>query len=155
VDLSTLPVVHADQISARHIDRFGHVNVMWYTHFFDEGTLGLFERLGCGPSYHATSGHGTFALEQHARYLRELREGERIELRARLLGASPKRIHFMLFLSAGPELSATSELLGMHVHLGTRRSAALPPAVSLAARGLLAVHRELAWTAQGCGSISA
>lgn len=150
-----LPLVYATTVEARHLDRFRHVNVMWYTHFFDEATLALFERLGCGPSYYARSGQAMFALQQHTRYLRELREGERIEVRARVLGAAAKRIHFMLFLSSVEEgtLSATSELLGTHVDLASRRSSPFPADVSASIASLAREHGTLGWPAPLCGSI--
>ncbi len=157
MNLADLPLVFATQVEARHLDRFGHVNVMWYTHFFDSGTLALFERLGCGPSYYERSGHGMFALEQHTRYRRELREGDQVELRPRLLGMASKRIHFMLFLTTAgqPGLSATSELLGMNIDLASRRSAPFPEAVSRATATMLAEHKLLTWLAPACGGISA
>ena len=155
--LEALPVVYEAVAEEKHLDRFGHVNVMWYTHFFDEATLGLFERLGCGTSYYTQSGHGMFALEQHTRYLRELRSSDVIEVRARLLGAGPKRIHFMLFLTTGggSRLSATSELVGMHVRLAHRRSVPMPTVLVQAIADLLSDHRSLPWTAPACGVMSA
>src|SRR6185503_20338911 len=97
---AALPLVLQARVEERHLDQFNHVNVMWYTHFFDEGTFGLFERVGCGRSYYEGAGRerGMFALEQHTRYLQELRLGDAVEVRARVLSVSPKRIHFMLFL---------------------------------------------------------
>lgn len=152
-----LPLVYETTVAERHIDRFGHVNVMWYTHYFDEATLGLFERLGCGPSYYRASAHGMFALESHTRYLSELRLGEAVQARARLLGASARRIHFILFLAGGEDrrLSATSELVGMHVDLARRRSAPLPEVVSVAASRLVEEHRALSWAAPVCGAMRA
>jgi acyl-CoA thioester hydrolase len=153
MDLSALPVVYRTRVAERHLDRFGHVNVMWYTHFIDEATLSLFDRFGCGTAYLEESGNGMFALEEHTRYLRELRLGDGVETRARILGRSAKRIHFMLFLREPDhsEPSATSELLGMHIDLSRRRSSPFPEAVAESIDALLEEHRQLLWEAPVCG----
>lgn len=156
MDWSILPITHRVTVVERYLDRFDHVNVMWYTHLFDKATLAFFDRLGCGIAYYRKSGNAMFALEQHTRYLSELRLGETIEVRARALGRSSRRIHFMLFMmnTDTSKLSATTELIGMHIDLARRRSSDFPENVVQAIDDLLAKHRQLPWEAPACGVMS-
>lgn len=156
MELDDLPVVYRGEVASRFLDQFGHVNVMWYTYLFDEATRAFFDEVGCGPTYYDRAPNAMFALEQHTRYLRELRLDDPIEIRGRALGRSPKRIHFLLFLvnTRTAELAATSELIGMHMDLASRRSAAFPEPVARRIDQLVERHRALAWPAPACGAMS-
>jgi acyl-CoA thioester hydrolase len=73
VDLSPLPISHRATILEDYIDEMGHMNVMWYTHFFDRATMAFFESFGMGLAYFEGENAGAFALEKHTRYLAEAR----------------------------------------------------------------------------------
>src|SRR5262249_14922491 len=97
---------------------------------------------------------GAFALKQHTCYLAEVRVGEAVEVRSRLLGRSVKRLHFLHFMTkAGGVLASTTELLGTHIDLRTRRSSPFPPPVADALDRLPAEHAALDWEARVCGVI--
>src|SRR5260370_24348324 len=96
--LQALPVTQRAIIPESYLDEMGHMNVMWYTHLFSEATGGLFDRIGLTQDYFETNQAGTFALEAHVRYLKEVRVGERVTIRIRLVGRSAKRFHFLHFM---------------------------------------------------------
>ena len=89
------------------------------------------------------------------RYLAEVREGQTVAVRTRLLGRSAKRIHFMHFLvnEAAANLAATLESLGTHADMRRRRSAPVPEDVAAKIDAILERHRRFAWQAPVCGVI--
>jgi acyl-CoA thioester hydrolase len=153
MDLTALPVTHRAVIPVTYQDENGHMNVMWYTHLFDRAAGAFFDLFGLNPAYFAAHQAGTFALEQHTRYLAEVRVGKHITVRTRALGRSAKRLHFMQFmtLDAGGVLAATEENVGTHMDMRVRRSSPMPAEVAAAYDRLLAEHARLAWTAPVCG----
>jgi acyl-CoA thioester hydrolase len=153
MNLEALPICHQAVIPESYLDGMGHMNVMWYTHLFSRAIDKLFTSLGLDREYFKANHAGTFALEQHVRFRVEVRCGQHVTIRARLLGRSAKRFHFMQFMfndDAGV-LSATVESIGTHVDLRARRSSPLPPHIAEAFDRLLAEHESLAWPAPVCG----
>jgi acyl-CoA thioesterase FadM len=155
VDLETLPIMHQTIIPEDYIDAMGHMNVMWYTHLFGKATVALFQHLGMDRAYFQ-AGRGTFALKQFFNYMAEVRFGEEITIRSRVLGHSAKRLHVMHFMSKGtPEvLTTTNEFLCTHVDLTIRRSSPFPDPIAAAISRLEAEHVALGWEPPVCGVLS-
>lgn len=153
MDYTKLPITYQTTIPEEYIDVMGHMNVMWYTHLFDEAVYELWGLFGCGLDYHQRSGMGSFALEQHVRYLSEVRLGDRVTVRSRALGRSEKTFHFMHFIikDGNGELAATGEFVGLHVDMRTRRSAPFPKEALEKLDVLLKAHQNLDWEAPLCG----
>ncbi|MBA4062596.1 MAG: hypothetical protein C0501_02595 [Isosphaera sp.] len=152
-DLDALPVLHRAVVPEAYLDEMGHMNVMWYTHLFSQGTGGLWERFGLTRAYFEANQAGTFALEGHVRFLSEVRVGQAVTIRCRVLGRTAKRVHFLSFMvkEDGPVLAATSEFVAAHVDMRVRRTSTFPPHVADAIDRLLAEHAGLGWAAPVCG----
>jgi acyl-CoA thioester hydrolase len=157
LDLSALPLTHRVVVPEAYLDNMGHMNVMWYTHLFSCGTAGLYSLIGLTPAYFATNRAGSFALEQHLRYLNEVRVGQRITIRSRILGRSAKRIHLMHFMTLDDttRLAATCETVATHVDITIRRSSPWPETIAAAIDRMLAEHSRLDWAAPVCGAMTA
>ena len=155
VYLTDLPIRHEASIEASYLDEMGHMNVMWYTHLFDQATWEFFASLGMDLNYFNGEMAGAFALEQHTQYLVELRQGQRVQIRTRALGRSVKRFHFMHFMvvPASGQLAATTELIGIHVDRRARRSSPLPTRIAAAFDSVIAEHSQLSWDPPVCGSM--
>ncbi len=155
MDLQALPVTHTRVIPEEYLDSMGHMNVMWYAHLFGRGTVSLFESVGLTRAYFQANQAGTFALEQHVRFLAEVRVGQHVTLRTRMLGRSAKRFHLMHFMfnDDRERLAATVEFIGAHVDLRVRRMAALPADIAANFDRLIAEHAQLPWPAPVCGSM--
>ena len=155
MDYAQLPITNQKTIPEEYIDLMGHMNVMWYTHLFDTATFNFFEMFGFGREYHTQTGKGSFALEQHLRYLAEVRQGESITIRTRALGRSAKRFHFMHFMlhDASGKLAATTELVGSHVDMSLRRTSPLPEDIAAGFDAILAEHTRIEWPAPVCGAM--
>jgi acyl-CoA thioester hydrolase len=105
------------------IDWNGHLNLAYYVVLFDKATDLLFDALGLGLDYRRATDKGTFVVETHNRYERELLVGERVSVSTRIVAADDKRIHLAheMFRLADGRRAATQELLFLHVDLAARR----------------------------------
>src|ERR1044071_507298 len=88
MDLTALPITHRAVIPDDYLDVMGHMNVMWYTHLFSLGAWGLFQMVGLNRAYFGANHAGSFALAQHFRYVKEVRAGQHVTIRSRVLGRS-------------------------------------------------------------------
>lgn len=155
LDFSNLPVTNQKTIPPEYIDIMGHMNVMWYTHIFDYATYNLFADFGLGKGYVQQTGMGTFALESHIRYLQEIKLGDSVTIRTRLLDRSDKTLHFIHFMTRDHDdaLAATEELIGAHTDLTERKITPFPQQFLNQVDPLLAAHRGLPWQALVSGII--
>jgi acyl-CoA thioester hydrolase len=153
VSLQALPVTQRALIPESYLDEMGHMNVMWYTHLFSNATGGVFDLIGLTEAYFVAHEAGAFALEQHVRYLREVRAGNHVTVRSRLLGRSAKRMHFMHFLTIEENdvLATTGEFIATHIDMTVRRSSPLPPSIAETFDRILAEHSRLRWDPPVCG----
>jgi acyl-CoA thioester hydrolase len=156
MNLSSLPVTHRAVIPETYLDLMGHMNVMWYTNLFSEAAWELFQLVGLTREHFTAHRTGTFALEQHFRYLKEVRLGQHVTLRSRVLGRSAKRWHTIHFMTIDEldALAATAEVVSTYVDMTVRRSAPMPPDITDAIDRLLAEHTKLDWAAPICGAMT-
>jgi acyl-CoA thioester hydrolase len=155
--LHALPETYRTTISEEHLDLMGHMNVRWYLAFFDEAGWNFFQTLGMTEAYYRENDAGGFALKQLIHYLAEVRLGETISVRPRLIGRSPKRIHLMYFMvnETTGKLAATMEGLGSHADLKSRRTSPYPAHIATRIDEVQAQHDALEWEAPISGAISA
>lgn len=154
--LTALPVVYQMVIPHSYEDKNGHVNVRWYLTLYDEAGEALYPLLGLTTDYFAASGMGGFDLEHHLWYLAEVLVGETVVIRARLLGRSVKRMHYLLFMvnESRGVLASIFECVHAHADLRIRRTAPFPDHVAERIDSLIAQHQRLPWTAPSCGTLS-
>ena len=154
-DLSALPVTQRKVIPENYMDIMGHMNVMWYIHIFDRGTRKLFDKIGFGEEYVRRTGKGSFALEAHIRYLSEVKLGDAVTVRSRVLARSAKTLHFIHFMIKDHDesLAATIELLGAHADLAQRKVTPFPSEILSRLDPLLEVHQKLPWDAPVSGTM--
>lgn len=157
MDLSSLPITYRAVIPDAFRDENDHMNVMWYVHLFDQAAGGFFQLFGFDRAYFEANQASTFALEQHVRYLREVRIGQAVTVRARAVSRSAKRFHFMQFLviDEGGVLAATEEAVGTHMDMRVRRTSPMPSDIAATYDRILAEHARLPWPAPVCGAMRA
>jgi acyl-CoA thioester hydrolase len=154
MDFAQLPLSYTGVVEAKHLDFLNHMNVMWYTHFFNEATWGFYNAIGFGRDYHQGD-RGSFALEEHTRYLAELHTGDKFRIYSRAIARSAKLFHFMNFMirDRDNELAATYEMLGVHIDMRTRRSAPMPAEMAKVWDDLILAHNRVGWDPPLNGSI--
>lgn len=110
------------------LDHMGHMNVQWYTSKFDEATWHLFSMVGLTNRYIKEDQCGMAALEQKTEYKAEVMPGDLLVVKSELLEISEKTLRFKHYMydAETEALSATSELLAVHLDRQARRSRALP-----------------------------
>ena len=122
---------HQDVVRPEWIDHNGHMNVGYYGVAFDYATDVWLAHLGLDTPHRETHRVTTFSLEAHFTYQREVVEGDELRFTTQLLGFDAKRIHYfhrMVRVSDGM-LSATNEIMSLHVSEETRRAAPMHPDV--------------------------
>ena len=137
-------------IPTEWIDYNGHLNVAYYVLAFDQATDAMLDYLGMDSRYRAATGCSVFVLETHVNYLQELVAGEQIRCTTQILDADAKRIHYFhrMVQVEQRRLAATTELILLHVDLGSRRGRPMPDAVQANIDAVLARHRQLPWPEQ-------
>ena len=95
------------------IDHNGHMNMGYYLVVFDLASDEFWRWIGLDDAHRRARRVTTFCLETHVTYHREVREGDPLRFRTRLLAHDGKRVHFfheMLHAAQG-YLAATNEVL--------------------------------------------
>ncbi|MEX2453381.1 MAG: thioesterase family protein [Rhodospirillaceae bacterium] len=144
-DLADLPVSWRERVRAEWCDYNNHLNLAYYVLIFDHATDVFHSSLGLGEAYRRETGHSTFAVEAHVNYIAELRDGDEAACTTQLLDCDAKRLHYFhrMYHAGKGHLVATTEIMVVHVDLGARRVAPMPPAIAAAAQAVLAAHAAL------------
>ncbi|MFO1370998.1 MAG: thioesterase family protein [Candidatus Competibacteraceae bacterium] len=127
------------------IDYNGHMNVAYYVLAFDHATDAFVDYLGMGQDYRECQQCSTFIVETHVNYQRELMAGDPMRITTQLLGFDSKRIHYFhrLYHADKGFLSATTELMLIHVDLAERHSTPMPRSVLDQLSAVMAQHLQL------------
>ena len=114
-----------------HCDHVGHMNVMWYVGKFDEATWQFFNIMGLSPSYLRLAKRGMAAVDQHISYLRELRAGDVVTVRTKLVEIKEKSIRFVHEMTndESNEIAARTTLKGVHMNTNARKSCAFDESI--------------------------
>ena len=123
-----LPITYRGVVYPWHCDHVGHMNVMWYVGKFDEATWQLFAMIGLTPSFLRDQGRGMAAVQQNITYKRELRGGDVVSIRSRVLEIREKVIRFFheMYNDETGEIAATAEMTGVHLDTASRKSCPFP-----------------------------
>lgn len=106
----------------------GHMNVMWYTGKFDEASWQMIARLGLTQDYMRERNCVMAAVQQDITYKRELRAGDIITIRSRVLEIGEKTVRFFHEMKndGTGELAAITIVTGVHIDRATHRSCPFP-----------------------------
>jgi acyl-CoA thioester hydrolase len=137
------------KIEPRWIDYNGHLNMAYYSVFFDQALDEALSLLDCGSEYRTTRQHSCFTAEVHVRYLRELHVDDAVRVKVQLLDFDTKRMRYFEQLMHASEgwMSATSESLVLHVSMVSRKTVPFPPDVTDRLTQMKAAHAKLPWPA--------
>ena len=144
-ELSVPIVCPTETVVEEWIDYNGHLNMAFYNVIFDHGIDHLYDHLGIGKDYTKSGIGSCFTLEAHVHYLNELSLGDEVRVELRLINFDSKRIHIFeeMYHQKEGYLAATSEQIGMHVDMKTRKSSPLPDEVKSKLEALLEKHSKL------------
>ena len=133
------------RIEPQWIDYNGHLNMAYYNVLFDRAVDEVYDLIGLGPDYLKQHGHSTMVAEMHVRYLRELRNSDRVRVSVQLLDYDAKRVHLFEQLLHATEnwVSATSESMTLHVDMAAKKVAPFPDSVTRALERMKKAHAQL------------
>ncbi|MFZ3065960.1 MAG: thioesterase family protein [Nitrospirota bacterium] len=113
------------------LDHMDHMNVQWYASKFDEATWQLFSAIGITSEYIREQNKGMAALEQITKYKSEVRSGELLVVKSKVIETSKKTIKFLhiMYNVESKQEVANTELVGIHIDMKIRKSCPLPAGV--------------------------
>jgi acyl-CoA thioester hydrolase len=122
---AALPVIYSARVRPEWIDGNGHLNVGYYMVVFDEVSDAFLITCGLTEEHRQKHQVTTFAVESHATFEREVREGDRLDFTTQLLAFTEKKIHYLhrMWHAEQGYLAATNELLSLHIGMRRRRAA--------------------------------
>jgi len=137
-------------------DLNGHLNIRHYLGIASEGLDESLVPLGIHENWPRVANQAVFSAEHHLTYVTELRTGDRISVRARLVGRSERAAHAVAYLvdETRERLSYVMEEIFLHVDMTTRRTSPWPDDVAAALDRRVAEERALPWAPELSGSMS-
>ena len=111
-----------------HCDQFGHFNVRFYAHAFDDATFHLWSRAGIDQPTLLTRGIAMVTARNTVNFLHELTAGDLYLIESgitRVGGKSVGHLHRMRNANTG-ETCATMESVDVFFDTGARGSTAMP-----------------------------
>lgn len=131
-DLTGWTVTYRGVVTAWHCDHVGHLNIAHYVSRFDEAHWPFFAELGLTPEFLRQNQHGMAAVEQHIRYHKEVRAGDVVAIRSRLIEARAKVLlsEHLLVDDVTGVLCASEKITCAYMDLQTRRASPFPPDIA-------------------------
>lgn len=111
-----------------HCDQFGHMNVRWYAHFFDDAAFHLWNRAGVDQPVLLAAGVAMVTARNTTTFKREMCAGDLLLVESgvgRVGGKSVGHVHHMRNANTG-ELCATMDSVEVFFDTGARSSTAMP-----------------------------
>jgi acyl-CoA thioester hydrolase len=152
--LVSMPAYAVQPVPVAFEDHTGQLNVR---HYLGIGSEGLDESLisvGITHNWPAKSGLACLSAEHHLTYLHELRTGDRMSVRVRLLDRSERAAHALVFVldDTHERLATVFEEIILCVRLDPRRSEPWPGEVASNLDARIAEDAALEWrpVTSGC-----
>ena len=154
-ELQSLPVNLSQKVPAAFEDVNGHLNIRHYVGIASEGLDESLTTVGIPQQWPTIAGQGVFTAEHHMSYLKELRTGDQISVRVRLVGRSERAAHALVYLldETHQQLSYVMEEIFLHVDMDSRRTAPWPAEVAGALDVRIGEHEALTWAADVSGAM--
>src|SRR5262245_61996499 len=137
------PITYRGAVYPSQCDHMGHMNVQWYVAKFDEATWQLLAQLGLTASRFRRDGVCMAAVEQRLNYKRELYPGDTVTIRSSILEVTDKSIRLWHEMRHDETdlVSATADIVGVHIDSATRKARSLPDDVRARALTMAGTRR--------------
>lgn len=154
--LAELDLVLKTTAPPEYEDLNGHVNVVHHLSLHMQVCMAALAQAGVEARV-ADDGFTIFSAEHHLTYLNEIRIGDELEGRARLLGRGAKTVHGVSVLTdvTTGTIAGLCEWVQMAVDLNERRSTPFPEHVAAALDATIAQHATLPWSLPRAGTMGA
>jgi acyl-CoA thioester hydrolase len=151
-----LPAYAEQFVPVAFEDNNGQLNVR---HYLGIGSEGLDESLvgvGIPTNWPTRDGLACLSAEHHLTYLYELRTGDRMSVRVRLLGRSEKAVHALVYVldETNQRLATVFEEITLCVRLDPRGTEAWPSEIAANLDARIAEHDALPFAAVTSGCLA-
>lgn len=155
-ELAALPAYATRAVPTAFEDINGHLNIRHYVGIASEGLDESLLDVGIPQNWPTVAGQGVFTAEHHMTYLSELRTGDKISVRVRVVGRSARAAHVVAYLldDTHQKLSYVMEEIFLHIDMDSRRTSDWPEDVAAALDRRVAADAELPWKPALSGSMS-
>lgn len=112
-----------------HCDHFGHMNVRWYAHHFDDGAFHLWAVYGVDFKQLMAEGYHNVVAQTKTDFRNETTAGEMLVITAGFtqIGTRSVGIHLRMCDAYSGALCATQDVVEVFFDARTRSSAPIPP----------------------------
>ncbi|WP_323791907.1 thioesterase family protein [Nocardioides sp.] len=154
--VASLPAFAQMSVPTAFEDLNGHLNIRHYLGIASEGLDESLVEVGILQQWPTIAGSAVFTAEHHLTYLSELRTGDKISVRVRLLGRSARAAHVLVYLldDEKQRVSYVMEEVFLHIDMESRRTAEWPADVAAALDERVARDADLPWEPALSGSMS-
>jgi acyl-CoA thioester hydrolase len=139
--------VFRTRVKPEWVDYNNHLNDGYYLVIMSLGTDAFQDLIGMSDAERRATKTTIYTLEAHVNYLREIKEGEEVEVRTQLIGFDQKRFqlfHTLHTARLGDEVAATSEFMLVNIdNSGEPKSAPFRPEVAAKLAEVMAAHKSL------------
>lgn len=145
--LVTLPAYAEQPVPMAFEDSNGHLNVRHYLGIGSEGLDEALLEVGIPFNWPLTTGLAVLSAEHHLTYLHELKTGDLMSVRVRLLGRSNRAAHALVYVldDVNKRVACVFEEILLCVKLDPRGAAAWPEEVAAKLDARIAEHAALPW----------
>ena len=122
-------LLKSEKVIPAWTDYNGHMNLAFYIHLFDQGWDVLLDKFQMGSDSAKIEKRSTFAVESHTKYIKEVKQGDEVDINLLFLDHDLKRMIYQLeiFSKTGNYRAATTEVCSLYVNLETRRVTDVEP----------------------------
>jgi acyl-CoA thioester hydrolase len=124
--------VHSSVVHPWHVDQFGHMNVRWYAHCFDDASFLFWERLNLGQNAMRSQFHAhTVTASAKTDFASELLAGDCIRVYGLVekIGTKSVTLNFELRSFRTTDVHARYQTVEVFVDADSHESMPMPPAV--------------------------
>lgn len=134
----------------------GHLNVRHYLGIASEGLDESLAEIGIPQMWPLTDNRACFSAEHHCTYLHELRTGDQLSARVRLLGRSERAAHCLVYLldETHERVAYVMEEIFLSIDLENRKTAPWPTDIATRMDERIAEHAAMEFTAETSGCLS-
>jgi acyl-CoA thioester hydrolase len=154
--LVSLPAYAEQPVPIAFEDSNGHLNVRHYLGIGSEGLDESFTELGVPFNWPRTSGLACLSAEHHLRYLHELKTGDQMSVRVRLLGRAERAVHALVYIldDTHQRVCCVFEEILLCVKIDEQKTVAWPTDIAANLDKRIAEDAELPWEPVTSGCLS-
>ncbi|WP_232680247.1 thioesterase family protein [Nocardioides sp. R-C-SC26] len=154
-DLLALPAYSAQPVPVAFEDINGYLNVRHYLGIGSEGLDESLVNLGIPFNWPLLSGLACLSAEHHLTYLHELKTGDAMSVRVRLVGRTERAVHAVVYIldDTNRQLTCVFEEIFLCVRVTERRTEPWPADIAANFDARIAEDAAYAWQPMLSGSL--